>query len=314
MAAPESLARGGNPGFFRPMLDRAEGSKAALAALIGATLIGLSPIGVRLSELDSQATNLWRFLFALPILAILALVGRPIPRLGPSLGQIGWLILAGLLFGLEVGLWAAALSYTTVTNATLLSNMTPIFAAGFGGLLFHEHLKRMTLLGGAAALVGAVILAVARAQAGIGHSAGLNGWIGDGLGFSAAIGYAGYLLIVRSLGQRVSVGAVMFWATLSAAAFELAASLAFHERLIPRTLNGWADLAMLGLVVQVCGQGLIAYGVGRLPIAVSTVLLWMQPLGAAVLSWIMFGEALSPLALAGAALILGGVYVVQRSR
>lgn len=292
------------------MLDKAEGSKAALAALIGATLLGLSPIGVRLSELDSQATNLWRFLFALPILAILAATGRPIPRLG----QIGWLILAGLLFGLEVGLWAAALSFTTVTNATLLSNMTPIFAAGFGGLLFHEHLKPMTLLGGAGALVGAVILAVARAQAGIGHSAGMNGWIGDGLGFSAAIGYAGYLLIVRSLGERVSVGGVMFWATLSAAAFELAASLAFHERLIPRTLNGWADLAMLGLVVQVCGQGLIAYGVGRLPIAVSTVLLWMQPLGAAVLSWIMFGEALTPLALAGAALILGGVYVVQRSR
>ena len=62
------------------------------------------------------------------------------------------------------------------------------------------------------------------------------------------------------------------------------------------------------------GKGLIAYGVGRLPIAMSTVLLWMQPLVAAVLSWIMFGEALTPLALAGAALILGGVYMVQRSR
>jgi drug/metabolite transporter (DMT)-like permease len=292
------------------MHERSEGSKAALAALIGATLLGLSPIGVRLSELGPQATNLWRFLIALPILAILAAAGRPIPRLG----QIGWLVLAGVLFGLEVGLWAAALSFTTVANATLLSNMTPIFAALFGGLLFREHLQRQTLLGGAVALLGAVTLSVARAEAGIGHSGGVNGWVGDGLGLSAAIGYGGYLMIVRSLGGKVSVGAVMFWATLSAAAFELAAALLFRERLLPMTLNGWADLAMLGLIVQVGGQGLIAYGVGRLPIAISTILLWMQPLGAAVLSWILFAEALTPLALGGAALILGGVYVVQRSR
>src|SRR5262249_48360068 len=124
------------------METRSEGSKAALAALLGATLLGLSPIGVRLSEVPAQATNLWRFLFALPILALLAWAdsarGRPIPRLDrQGLSQIAWLILAGLLFGLEVGLWAAALGYTTVVNATLLSNMTPIFAAGLGGLLFH---------------------------------------------------------------------------------------------------------------------------------------------------------------------------------
>ena len=306
-----SLARIGFPGLFQAMRDDSGGSKAALAAIVGATLLGLSPIGVRLSELGPQATNLWRFLFALPILAVLALTES---RRGaiPSPTQICWLLIAGTLFGLEVGLWAAALKLTTVVNATLLSNMTPIFAAGFGWLLFRERLKTPTLAGGAAALAGALILALARAQGGPAHAAGASGWIGDGLGFSAAIGYAGYLMIVRGLGGQVGVGAVMFWATLSAAAFEFAASLVFHEPLLPQTAFGWGVLAMLGIVVQVCGQGLVAFGVQRLPIAVSTILLWMQPLGAAVLSWILFDEALSPLALAGAALILGGVYVVQR--
>ena len=88
----------------------------------------------------------------------------------------------------------------------------------------------------------------------------------------------------------------------------------FGEALLPRTALGWANLIGLGLVVQVGGQGLIAYGVGRLPIVASTVLLWMQPLVAAVLSWILFDETLGALALLGAALILGGIYVVQRYR
>jgi drug/metabolite transporter (DMT)-like permease len=46
----------------------------------------------------------------------------------------------------------------------------------------------------------------------------------------------------------------------------------------------------------------------------STIMLWMQPVTAAVWSWVLFGETLGPLGLAGAALVLGGIYMVQRAR
>jgi drug/metabolite transporter (DMT)-like permease len=113
---------------------------------------------------------------------------------------------------------------------------------------------------------------------------------------------------------RIGTGGVMFLATLSAAAYALALSLAIGEQLLPQTVRGWIVLLVLGVVVQAVAQGLIAYGVARLPIVVSTIMLWMQPMSAAVMSWILFGEALGPLALLGAALILAGVFVVQRSR
>lgn len=282
-------------------------TRAVLAALTGAALIGLAPIGIRLSELGPQATNLWRFGFALPILAVWGLRGP-----APSRGDLAWLGLAGLLFGLELSLWAAALGLTTIANATLLTNMTPVFAAAVGWALFRERLGRAALAGGLVALAGAVTLAHARAQAGQGDAE--QGWLGDALAFSAALGYAGYLLIVRALGRRVSVGALMFWASLAAMIFALALSLSLGEALLPATWRGWAILIGLGIVVQAAGQGLIAYGVGRLPIVVSTVLLWMQPVVAAALSWIVFGEALGPMALIGASLILGGIYFVQRAR
>lgn len=291
------------------MHDTTGRTQAALAAIVGAALIGLAPILVRLSELGPQATNLWRFLLALPILALMA---ARAPK--PSRAQVGWLALAGALFGFELSLWAAALFLTTVANATLMSNMTPVAAALFGWFLFKEKLPLTTLWGGLVALAGAVALAIGRAQMGEGPSTPEAGWLGDGLGLVAALGYAGYLIIVRSLGVGVSVWTVMFWASLSAAAYALLASLAMGEVLLPQTMQGWGVLLALGLVTQLAGQGLIAYGVGRLPIVVSTILLWMQPLAAAVLSWILFGEALGPLALFGAGLILAGVFVVQRAR
>ncbi|MGE0187486.1 MAG: DMT family transporter [Hyphomonadaceae bacterium] len=282
---------------------------AVLAVAAGGALIGLAPIGVRLSELGPLATNLWRFLFALPILAVWAWRSPPVGR-----RDAGWLLIAGVLFGVELNLWAIALTKTTVANATFLTNTTPIFAAAFGWFVFKERLGAGVLIGGVAALLGATLLATARAQASVGPGSASQGWIGDGLALTAAIGYAAYLLIVRSLGGRVGVGAVMFWAALSSTAFTLILCIIMREPLLPQTLQGWMILAGLGVVVQAAGQGLIAYGVGRLPIVISTVLLWMQPVAAAALSWIMFNERLGPLALAGAALILGGLYVVQRAR
>jgi len=288
--------------------DQKQTGPAALAALAGAALIGLAPIAVRVSELEPPATNLWRFLFALPILAVWA--GQA-PM--PSRRDLSWLLGAGVLFGIELNLWAFALMQTTIANATLLTNMTPVFAAAFGYFVFKERLGMSALAGGAIALTGGVTLAMARAQAGAGPPGGV-GWIGDTLALTAAVGYAGYLLIVRALGDRVNVGAVMLWGTLSAAAFTFVLCLFSGEALVPETWRGWAILVGLGVVVQAAGQGLIAYGVGRLPIVVSTVLLWMQPIAAAALSWTIFDEALGPMALVGAGLVLAGIYIVQRGR
>ena len=282
---------------------------AVLAALAGAALIGLAPIAVRISELEPAATNLWRFLFALPILAVWASRAP-----APSRRDVSWLLGAGVLFGIELNLWAFALMRTTIANATLLTNMTPVFAAAFGWFVFKERLGTGVLIGGGVALVGAVTLALARAQTGAGPASAEAGWIGDALALTAAVGYAGYLLIVRALGDRVSAGAVMLWSSLSGAAFTLALCLFTREPLLPETWRGWAILVGLGVVVQAAGQGLIAYGVGRLPIVVSTVLLWLQPIAASALSWIIFDEALGALALFGAGLVLAGIYIVQRGR
>ncbi|HWA00351.1 MAG TPA: DMT family transporter [Caulobacterales bacterium] len=295
--------------FCGVMMVRDEG-RGVLAVAVGAALLGLSPLAVRLSEVDAQATNFWRFAFALPILGALALGSSR-----PSRGETGLLLLAGLMFGLELGLWAAALSFTTVVNATLLSNLTPLVAAAFAWFILRERIKGAAVLGAAVAMGGAVALTMARVGGSVGGGPdGPQRLIGDALGFSSAFGYAGYLLIVRALGGRVRTGAIMFWATLSAAAFAFCATLAVGQGFFPHSAKGWAILVGNGVLVQAAAQGMIAYGVARLPIAISTVLLWLQPLSAAALSWMMFGEALTPLAFVGCALILGGVWIVQRTR
>jgi len=280
---------------------------AAACVAGGAALIAFAPIGLRLSEVGPQATAFWRMVFALPLLAIAFTVAPS----KPGGKDVSVLAAAGVCFAFDVALYHAALMSTTVVNATLLSNMTPIFAAISGWLLFKERIGVGFATGAAVAIAGAMMLAIARARAGHGGDAGVTG---DALALASAVFYAGYLIILNVVRKRVGVRAAMFFTTLASAVVLFAITLALGEDFWPETAKGWAVLVGLGVVVHVGGQGLIAAGLGRLPIALSTVLLWIQPVSAAALSWILFGEALGPMAIAGAALVLGGVFIVQRAR
>ncbi len=277
---------------------------ASLCVGVGAALIGLAPIGLRLaqSEIDPQATAFWRFLFAIPALLIIAAIVRAPIR------KPGMLAAAGVAFGAEIGVWHVALTLTTVANATLFSNMTPIIAVLAGWLLFKERIRGGFAIGACIALFGAALLSLGKSDQG---QAAL---IGDLLGLLSAVGYATYLIILSRARRTVHVVPAMLVTTCFAMLVSLIASVALGERILPQSASIWALLIGLGLVVHVGGQGLIAMGIGALPIALSTVLLWIQPVAAAAFAWVLFGENLGPVALIGAALIVVGITIVQKLR
>lgn len=288
-------------------MDTGGRTRAIIAVAGGAAILGLAPVGLRLSELGPQATAFWRFVFALPTLALVASFLRPA---APGRRDVGLMLLAGVFFALDIALWHAALGLTTVANATLFSNMTPVIAAAAGWLLFKEKLGPTWFAGAALAVIGAAAMSFDRAQTQQGVLAG------DLLGLASMVWYAGYLLVMRGVRDRVSAVVAMLVTTLAALIAALVASRVMGEALLPTSghWTAWAVLVMLGVVVHSGGQGFIAYGLGKLPIALSTILLFVQPVSAALFGWLLFHEPLGAPGLAGAALILAGVFIVQAGR
>jgi drug/metabolite transporter (DMT)-like permease len=88
--------------------------------------------------------------------------------------------------------------------------------------------------------------------------------------------------------------------------------MAFGERILPESAAGWLPLLGLALVCQFGGQGLITYAVAHLPANFSSVSLLTQPVVAALLAWIFFGEALAVLQWWGGAAVLLGIYFARR--
>jgi drug/metabolite transporter (DMT)-like permease len=72
-------------------------------------------------------------------------------------------------------------------------------------------------------------------------------------------------------------------------------------------------LVGLAWISQLGGQGLIAYALAHVSTPVSSISLLVQPVCAALLAWVLFGEALGPWQLTGGIIVLTGIYLVRRA-
>jgi drug/metabolite transporter (DMT)-like permease len=268
--------------------------------LAGACIIGLSPILVRLTEAGSAAAGFWRLTFALPLLAILTF------RNAGSLGRPSKMALwAGVFFALDLGFWHYGIHYTSVTNATVLSNLTPVAVTAFAWIFLKQRPKALFLVAVAAAVGGAWLMAIEK-----GGGKLVNQPLGDLLSVFTALWYSLYFLTMAEGRKTETTSRLMFWVSAVGAPLILIAALLLREPIFPTSTLGWGALVGLGLM-HVTGQGSIAWAMGRLPAATTSVVVLIQPIVAAWLGWILFAEPIGPLQALGAAVTLAGVVLAQ---
>jgi len=275
--------------------------KAAVAALLaGATAIGLAPIFVRLSETGSTATAFWRVTLSIPFLWLWMRVENP----G---GRFDWAMLwPGVFFAGDLAVWHASIRWTSVANATLLANAAPIFVALVAWLWLGERLRGTFLMGLVIALTGAVL--VMRTSFALSH----QHFKGDLLAVATALFYTGYQISVKQLRVKHATGTLMFWSALVSSLVLLTVALALGETMMPATTRGWSVLLALAVISHVGGQGLIAWALAHGPASASSVSLLWQPVVAAFMAWLVFGELLSGTHAVGAVVVLVGIYLAWR--
>jgi drug/metabolite transporter (DMT)-like permease len=278
--------------------------RALVVLMIGAAAIGFAPIFVRLTETGPGVAGFWRLVFALPWLILLAV--RPGQ---PAKGAIPWrwTSLAGVFFAADLLCWHYGVHFTSVTNATVLTNLTPVVVTLAAWVFFRERPRAMFVAGLALALAGAVTMAFTRSGA-----QGLNPPLGDLLSAVTAFWYGGYFIAIGRARRAADATRVMLISSAIGAPLPLIAALMLREDLMPDSMAGWGACAALG-VVHVVGQGAIAWALGRLPTALASVVVFVQPVVAAALGWMIFGEPIGVIQGLGAVVALVGVAVAQRS-
>jgi drug/metabolite transporter (DMT)-like permease len=281
---------------------------ALVALLLGAVCIAMSPIFVRVSETGPTATAYWRVALAVPALWVLNLAFGRDSEAPASSKPSGWLLVsAAAAFTGDLVFWHFSVKLTSVANSTLLANLAAIFVTLAAWLLFRQKPSRIFLVGLVTALVGVGMLV----STSLAFSR--TALLGDSFGVITALFYAWYLLNVKSL-RDLGVGALRLMAvtTTLTALMLLPIALATGEQMLPVSQAGWLKLVGIALISHACGQGLIAYALAHLPASFSSVSLLLQPVMAGVFAWVLLGEPLVALQVAGGAVVLAGIYLARR--
>lgn len=285
-------------------------SRPRAMAVGGALVIAFSAILVRLAEQPPSTAAFFRCAYAVPLLALLA--RREDRRLGarPARGR-RFAALAGVLFAADLIFWHHAIADVGAGLATVLGNLQVALVPFLAWAVLREHPGRRVLATLPVVVVGIVLISGALEHGAYGASPSRGAVFGVLTGLS----YAGFILLLRESGADLRRPAgPLFDATAVAAVVSLAAGAVLGEdRLVPSwPAHGW--LLLLALSSQVLGWMLITSSLPRLPAALTSVLLTIQPVGSVLLGIAIFGEAPSALQVLGVAAILSGLVLATRVR
>jgi drug/metabolite transporter (DMT)-like permease len=279
-------------------------------AIAGALTIAFSAILVKQSGTSPSTAAIFRCLYALPVLG--ALAWREDRRLGPRPRHDRLLAgVAGVFFAADLIFWHHAIEDVGAGLATVLGNLQVAFVPLAAWLVLRERPAARILVSLPLVLSGVVLISGALEQGAYGE----NPTQGVIFGIATGVTYAGFILILRSGGGDLRRPAgPLFDATLVAALVAIVAGLIVGDADLVPSWPGHAWLATLALSSQVIGWLLISASLPRLPAALTSLLLTIQPVGSVALGVVIFGEAPSALQLAGVAAIVAGLVLVARVR
>jgi drug/metabolite transporter (DMT)-like permease len=239
-----------------------------------------------------------RFSIAAPVLWIAAL-RRPGPFAGTSrrtllaafsLGAVGYAMQAGLYF--------AALARMDASLLSMLLYTFPARVVAAAIALGRETASRRRT---GALLVSSGGLALVL----LGAGAGTFDWLGAALGLGAAMTYTAYILVSDRVGGTLDALPLSALITTGAAITFGVAGSATGTLDTGFASEGWLWLASIAIVSTVTPIALFFAGLRRVGPSTAAILSTLEPLTTVALAFVVFGESLTGIQLAGAALVLG---------
>lgn len=219
--------------------------------------------------------------------------------------------LAGVFLGVDLVLWNHAIYDVGAGVATVLGNLQVLFVTAAAWLVFAERPRARFLLALPVVLAGVFLVAGLAGHA----AAGYHPVAGVLYGLGTSVTYAVFILVLRTTTSGSGeVAGPLFDASVGAAAAALVFGLALGEMPFGLTGAAFGWLLFLAVASQSAGWLLITWALPRLPAALASLLLLLQPAAALLLADVFLAERPSGLQFLGAALVCLGVVLAARSR
>src|SRR5580704_4742524 len=266
-----------------------------LLAGLGAASISASGVLIKLADTGPATAAFYRCLLALPLLITLAVLEQRKRGPRPAAARRG-AFAAGLCLAVDLVLWNHAIAEVGAGVATVLGNLQVLFVAFAAWALFGERPERRFLIFLPVVMVGVVLVS---GMVG-GDGGGTHPLAGVAYGLGTSVAYAVFLLILR----RSS-------ASTPHVAGPLLLGLVFGGLQLRIGWPSFGWLLLLALLSQTLGWLLITSSLPRLPAAIASLILLLQPAAAMLLAYLVLSERPTLIQIAGAVVVCTGVLAIS---
>ena len=288
---------------------RALSGLAFATLLLIALMMGANHVAARLAfnnGVDVATAVVFRSCVTVLVLAVILLVQRVPLRFTPRHQRM--LPLIGLLIGVQSLCLYSSVARLPVALALLAFNTYPIWTALWARVIYRQAPERALLLAMPVILLGlALALDVLGAASGLG-AAGQWSRIGAGVAFALAAAATFGLALVITQHEAADIdGRVRTATTLSMAGLMALCLVAvqggFH---LPQAPAGWWGLAALSLLYGTAFTIMFTL-LPKLGVVGNSAIMNVEPVFALALAWLLLGQSIAPVQIAGALLVVGAV-------
>lgn len=279
---------------------------------IAIAAVSTASVFIRYAQADAPSLSIAAYRLGLAALILLPLAGLRHGRefRGLEAGDWLWALASGIFLAAHFATWITSLEYTTVASSVVLVSTSPLWVALAARLFLKEPLSPRLLAGLTLAMAGSVAISLAEARSGISS----RPLLGNALALAGAMAVSGYWLIGRRLRRRISLISYVTMVYGFAALALLAAALLLRQPLSGFKSSTYGWLLLLALVPQLLGHSSFNWALKHLPAAYVAVATLGEPVGAALLAYLLLGETPQLLKIIAAGVILAGIYLALSRR
>ena len=275
---------------------------------VGVFTASTAAILIRLAQgagAHSLVIAAWRLSFATLILTPIAWFKCRDDLRTLTRREVAALLVSGVFLAIHFASWITSLAYTSVAASVVLVSTYPIFVGLVSQWVFRERPSRQMVAAMVVTLAGSTVI-------GLGDwGKGTHRLWGDLLALIGAGAGAGYFLIGRRLRARLPLLVYVFPVYGTAAVTLMVWTLLSVFPPTPQNPQAWVWIFLMTLGPQLLGHSSLNWALRYLSATYVTLATLMEPIGSALLAWLVLGETPSVWAVVGGGVTLAGVAVAS---
>lgn len=281
-------------------------TKPRIALVVGIICIAIFPVLVKLKLAPPVVSGFYRMAVAAVLLLPYSLFSGKLKI--PSGKLLMLSALCGLIFAMDVAVWNIAIQESTATQASLLTNLSPVWV-GIGALFFLQNKPAFNFwIGTGVAIFGMIVL--------VGFDIFLNLDFNRAFVFAILSGvfYAVYMLVSKKVLYDMEVLPFITISTTSSAIVLAFLTVLNGESFVGYSSAGWLVFLVQGVVCQLLAWLLLGYATKHMRATRVSVSLLGQAILTAVLAWIFIGEDITLQMIVGGIILLFGIRITFYER